>query len=157
DDDPLQALLDQQVTPIDLPTALHLAGQQNPEILLGQQQVVEAVALRQLAAAQFLPTLNLGASTDAHWGVLQQSNGKILSVRRSDVFVGAGAYAIAGGSVNIPGVLWTLNASDPIFNFLSSRQEVDRRAFENQATRQDVLLEVALAYCELVRSEGARS
>ncbi len=157
DDDPLQALLDQEVTPIDLSSALQLAGQQNPRILLGQQQVVEAVALRQLAAAQFLPTLNLGASTDAHWGVLQQSNGNILSVRRSDVFVGAGAYAIAGGTVNIPGVLWTLNASEAFFNFLSSRQEVDRSGFANQATRQDVLLEVALAYCDLVRAEGARS
>src|SRR4029077_12483736 len=109
DDDPLQALLDQQVTPIDLPTALHLAGQQNPEILLGQQHVVEAVALRQLAAAQFLPTLNLGASTDAHWGVLQQSTGNILSLRREVVFVGAGAHAVAAGTVNIPGVLWNLN------------------------------------------------
>jgi outer membrane protein TolC len=157
DDDPLQALLQQEVTPIDLLSALHLAGQQNPQILLGQQRVVEAVALRQLAAAQFLPTLNLGASTDAHWGVLQQSNGNILSLRRSNVFVGAGANAIAAGTVNIPGVMWNLNVSDAIYNYLSSRQEVDRNEFENQAIRQDVLLAVALAYNDMVRSEGARS
>jgi len=113
-------------------------------------------ALRQLAAAQFLPTLNLGASTDAHWGVLQQSSGNILSVRREDVFVGAGAHAVAAGTVNIPGVLWNLNLSEAVFNFLSSRQEVDRHAFESQSIRQDVLLEVALAYNDLVRAEGAR-
>lgn len=155
--DPLLDLLDQSVAPIDLLSALQLAGQQNPQILLGQQHVVEAVALRQLAAAQFLPTLNLGASTDAHWGVLQQSTGNILSVRRSDVFVGAGANAIAAGTVNIPGVMLNLNLSEACFNFLSSRQEVDRSEFENRATRQDVLLAVSLAYNDLVRAEGTRS
>lgn len=157
DDDPLQALLEQSVTPIDLPTALQLAGEQNPLILLGQERVVEAVAMRQLAAAQFLPTLNLGTSVDAHWGVLQQSNGNILTVQREDVFVGAGAYAIAAGTVNIPGVMWNLNISDTVFNFLASRQEVDRREFASQATRQDVLLTVSLAYNDLVRAEGMRS
>jgi outer membrane protein TolC len=154
--DPLQALLQQEATPIDLLTALQLAGQQNPEILLGQQHVVEAVAQCQLAAAQFLPTLNLGTSVDSHWGVLQQSNGNILSVRREAVFVGAGANAIAAGTVNIPGVLWTLNVSDAIFNFLSGRQNVDRSAFAGQAVNQDVTLRVALAYNDLVRSEGMR-
>ena len=155
--DPLQELLSQSAIPIDLATALHLAGEQNPTILLGQQRVVEAVALRQLAAAQFLPTINLGTSVDSHWGVLQQSTGNILSVRRESMFIGAGANAIAAGTVNIPGVLWTLNASDSIFNYLVNRQEVDRREFASQAIRQDVLLQVAVAYNNLVRSEGARS
>jgi outer membrane protein TolC len=155
--DPLQALMQQQATPINLLTALQLAGQQNPEILLGQQHVVEAVALRQLAAAQFLPTLNLGTSVDSHWGVLQQSNGNILSLRREAVFVGAGANPIAAGTVNIPGVLWNLNVSDTIFNYLSSGQEVVRNAFESQSIQQDVLLRVALAYNDLVRSAGLRS
>jgi outer membrane protein TolC len=157
DSDPLAGVLSQTATAIDLISALQLAGEQNPTILLGQQRVVEAVALRQLAAAQFLPTINLGTSVDSHWGVLQQSTGNILSVRREAVFVGAGANAIAAGTVNIPGVLWTLNVSDSIFNYLVKRQEVDRREFDNRATRQDVLLRVALAYNDLVRSEGARS
>ena len=156
-DDPLAFLLEQNVTPIDLYSALHLAGEQNPQILLAQQHVVEAVAIRQLAAAQFLPTLNLGASSDNHWGILQQSTGSILSVRRNDVFVGAGAHAVAAGSVNIPGVMWNLNVSEAIYNSLVSRQEVDRSAFESQAIRQEVLLNVALAYTDLVRAEGGRS
>ncbi len=157
DDDPLEALLAQDVTPIDLISALHLAGEQNPQVLLGQQRVVEAVALRQLAAAQVLPTINLGANTVAHWGVLQQSDGNILSLRREAVFVGAGANAVGSGTVNIPGVMWNLNVSDAIYDFLVNRQEVDRREFASRATRQDVLLTVALAYNDLVRSEGARS
>src|SRR5262249_10827692 len=74
------SLLDPNVRPIDLNTALRLAGVQNPDLLLAQQRVVEAAALRQLAAAQFLPTLNGGTNYDSHTGVLQQSNGNILSV-----------------------------------------------------------------------------
>jgi outer membrane protein TolC len=155
--DPLKFLLDENVTPIDLRSALQLAGVQNPEILLAENRVVEAVALRQLAAAQFLPTINLGGSSDAHWGNLQQSNGNILSVRREDVFVGAGANAIAAGTVNIPGIMWNLNISDTIYNTLTSCQEVDRTGFASQATRQDTLLNVALAYINLVRAEGTRS
>ena len=103
--DPLRDLLNQSATPIDLTTALQLAGQQNPTILLGQQRVVEAVAQRQLAAVQFLPTINLGTSVDSHWGVLQQPTGNILSVRRESVFVGAGANAVGAGTVDIPGVV----------------------------------------------------
>lgn len=156
-EDPLQFLLKANVTPIDLYSAFSLAGVQNPQILLAQQRVVEAVALRQLAAAQFLPTINYGGSSDAHWGTLQQSNGNILSVRREDVFVGAGANAIAAGTVNIPGVMWNLNVSQTIYDYLTSRQEVDRREFVSQTTRQDVLLEVALAYTDLVEAEGSRS
>src|SRR4029077_15060131 len=90
--------------PIDLNTALRLAGVQNPDILVAQSRVVESEALRQLAAAQFLPSINLGTNYDSHTGPLQQSNGNILSVNRSALYVGAGANAIAAGSVNIPGV-----------------------------------------------------
>jgi len=157
EDDPLGFLLRANVAPIDLYSALSLAGEQNSQVLLAQQRVVEAVALRQLAAAQFLPTINYGGSSDAHWGVLQQSTGNILSVQRENVYVGAGANTVAAGTVNIPGVMWNLNVSQTIYDYLMSRQEIDRRAFESQATRQDVLLGVALGYTDLVEAEGSRS
>src|SRR5262245_15714796 len=44
--------------PIDLNTALRLAGVQNPEFNVARQRVLESVAIRQLAAAQFLPSIN---------------------------------------------------------------------------------------------------
>src|SRR5215831_3588890 len=67
---PAGSILTDPVNPIDLGTALRLAGVQNPEILLARERVVEAVALRQLAAAQFLPTLNGGTNFDSHTGPL---------------------------------------------------------------------------------------
>src|SRR5579872_1210753 len=46
---PFMTLLSGEERPIDLASALQLAGVQNPEILLARARVTEAVALRQLA------------------------------------------------------------------------------------------------------------
>lgn len=156
DFNPLQPLLDANVTPIDLFSAFRLAGIQNSDIRVAQQRVVESVALRQLAAAQFLPTLNFGLNIDSHRGVLQQSSGNILSVRRDALFVGAGANAVAAGTPEIPGVMWSLNVSESIFNYLVSQRQVERSVFDNRTVEQDVLLAVAVGYTDLVRAQANR-
>ncbi len=150
-------ILRPEVQPIDLDTALRLAGVQNPELNAARQHVLEAVAVRQLAAARFLPSINPGLNYDTHSGNLQQSNGNILSLNRSAVYVGAGASAVAAGTVNIPGVFLGGNTSEVIFNYLASRQLVRQREFDNIAVRNQVFLRVALAYSELLRSEGRRA
>lgn len=149
------SLLDRQPSqPIDLNTALRLAGVQNPDLLVARQRVVEAVALRQFAAVQILPTLNGGTSYDNHTGNLQQSNGNILSVNRESVYVGAGTYPTAAGTVTIPGVVLIGNVGQGIFLYLLARQEVRKREFASIAERNQVFLRVCLAYCELIRAEG---
>jgi len=150
-------ILRREVQPIDLDTALRLAGVQNPELNIARQRVLEAVAVRQLAAARFLPSINPGTNYDSHSGNLQQSNGNILSVNRSAVYVGAGANAVAAGTVNIPGVFLGGNTAVVIFNYLESRQLVRQREFDNIAVRNQVFLRVALAFSELLRSEGRRA
>src|SRR5262245_13187583 len=90
--------------PSDLTSALRLAGAENPELLLARQRVTEAVAVRQLAAAQALPNLNFGTNYDSHSGALQQSNGNILGVNRNSLYLGLGAGAVGSGTVNIPGL-----------------------------------------------------
>ena len=143
--------------PIDLNTALRLAGVQNPELNAARQRVIESVALRQLAAAQILPTLNFGGNYDSHTGVLQQSNGNILSVNRSALYVGSGANAVAAGTVNIPGVLLSGNLGTGIFAYLASRQQVRVREFDATALRNQVFLEVTRTYTELLQAEGWRA
>lgn len=145
------------VTPIDLATSLSLAGVQNPELLVSQTRVSESMALRQLAAAQFLPTINLGTSLDSHTGVLQQSSGNILSVRRQALFFGAGANAVAAGTVNIPGVVWNFSVSEAVYNTLMSRQLVAQRQFESEAARNEILREVVHAYLDLLEANGERT
>jgi outer membrane protein TolC len=151
------SILDANVRPIDLNSALRLAGVQNPELNLARQRVVEAAAMRMLAAAQILPTLNFGTNYDSHAGVLQQSNGNMLSVNRSALFVGSGANAIAAGTVNIPGVVLAGNVAEGVFAYLVSKQVVQQRAFASEAVRNQTFLQVTLAYSELIRAEGLRA
>jgi outer membrane protein TolC len=150
-------LLGDRFTPIDLPSAVRLAGLQNPDLFLARQRVVEAAAIRQLAASQLLPSLNVGTNFDSHSGNLQQSNGNILNVSRSALYAGAGANAVAAGTVNIPGVVWNLNVSNSIYGILVARQVVNQRQFANLQTNNDILQEVAIAYYELLRAEGLRA
>ena len=151
------SILAADVRPIDLNTALRLAGVQNPELNLARQRVVEAEAVRLLAAAQILPTINLGTNYDSHSGTIQQSNGNILSVNRTALYVGAGTNAIAAGTVNIPGVVLQGNIAEGVYGFLVSRQVVAQQAFTSLAVRNQVFLRVALAYSELTRAEGGRA
>jgi outer membrane protein TolC len=143
--------------PIDLASALQLAGVRNPEIMLARERVTETMAIRQFAAAQILPNLNGGTNFDTHSGNVQQSSGHILDVNRSALYVGAGANAIAAGSVNIPGVMWNQNLSQGLFTYLVARQTVRQQQFTSQAIRNQVLLRVSLAYMELLRSSGRRA
>jgi outer membrane protein TolC len=151
---PSTGLLTGQPAQIDLASALRLAGVQNPEILLAQQRVEEAVALRQLAAAHFLPSLNVGTDTDLHTGPLQRSTGQIIQENRGSLYLGLGAAAVGAGTVNIPGVVWTGNVSDTIYANLVARQRVQQQQFSSEAIRNDVLLRVAAGYLELVRAQG---
>ena len=150
-------ILDPLNRPIDLNTALRLAGVQNPQLMIVRQRVVEAAAQRQLAAAQILPSLNLGTNYDAHAGVLQQSDGNILSVNRSALYVGAGAGAVGSGTVQIPGVVLQGNVAVGVFGYLTSKQIVAQREFASEAVRNQSFLQTTLAYSELLRAEGRRA
>jgi outer membrane protein TolC len=151
------SILAQELRPIDLLTALQLANVQNPELNIARRRILEAAALRQLAAAYFLPSINPGLNYDSHTGTLQQSNGNILSVDRSAVYVGAGANAIAAGTVSIPGVYYAGNVGYGLYLYLASKQVVRQREFESVAVRNQMFLQVTTAYSELLRAEGRRA
>lgn len=143
--------------PIDLFTALRLADVNNPEIRLAQERVREAVALRQLAAAQFLPTLNAGGNFDHHLGPLQAATGEIVKVNRDSLYLGMGAGAVGGGTVAIPGIFWAANVSDVWHTALVRRQVVRQRQFDSEAIRNLMLLRVASAYLDLLRAGGRQA
>src|SRR5580700_5548213 len=124
---PPPSILDSKLAPIDLGSALRLAGVQNPEIMIARERVVEAVARHQLAAAQILPNLNAGLNFDDHLGNLQQSTGAILNVNRDSMYLGLGAAAVGSGTVNIPGLVWNLNVSDAVFGALAAKQVIRQR------------------------------
>jgi outer membrane protein TolC len=152
-----KSILSPTEAPIDLGTALKMAGVENPELLLARERIAQAVAERQLAVAQLLPDLNLGTNYDTHNGVLQQSKGNILEVNRSAMYFGLGANAVGAGTVNIPGLFYNMNVGQTCYGFLISRQRVRTSEFNNEATRNDVLLRTCLAYVDLLGADGRRS
>jgi outer membrane protein TolC len=147
-------LLGGEVMPIDLGSALKLAGVSNPQILLARQRIVEAMTLRQYAAVQFLPSLHAGVSYYDHNGNLQQANGNILKVDRSSLYLGAGASAVGAGTVAIPGVFWSGTVSEAIYGALIARQVVEVRRLADRAIENQMLLRVAVTFTELLRAEG---
>lgn len=144
-------------SPIDLPTAFRLVGMQAPQVLMAQQRVLEATAQQQFAAAQALPNLNFGTNYDSHTGALQQASGRILQVQRSALYVGAGGNAVAAGTTNLPGLQYNLNAVQSYYGYLISCQNTERMRAAEAATRNDTLLQVATAYCQLMRAQAGRA
>jgi outer membrane protein TolC len=151
------SILHDQFKPIDLQSALRLAGVQNPEILLAREAVSQAVAEHQYAAVQFLPTLNAGFDFDAHTGPLQSSRGVIIDVNRSSLDAGLGTGTAGAGTITIPGLVLSGNVSEGIFTALVTRQVVRQREFASVSVRNNVLLQVSQGYLELVRAEGRRA
>ncbi|HTU88834.1 MAG TPA: TolC family protein [Gemmataceae bacterium] len=145
------------VNAVDLGCVLHLAGVNNPDILIARQRIATAVAMRLFAYAQALPNLNAGGNYDDHNGPVQQSDGNILNVNRQALYVGAGAAAVAAGTVTVPGVLWAGNPGAGVFGMLAARQLVRVRQFESLAVRNQIFLRVADAYMELLRAESHRA
>ena len=66
----------------------------------------------------------------------QQSAGNIIQVKRESLYVGLGANAVGGGTVNIPGLNYNLNVGEAWYGYLASRQKVvgSRRPLRPSAT-----------------------
>jgi outer membrane protein TolC len=159
-DDPaneIKVSLEDEASPIDLATSLALAGDENPQILIAMQRTVAATARQQFAAAQALPNINLGTNFDFHHGALQQASGNILNVNRDAMYIGAGAQAVAAGSVSIPGVQYNLNVGESLFRYYEMRQRRDASAHRINAVRNQILMHVAVAYMDLVAAQAQRS
>jgi outer membrane protein TolC len=144
----------EKALPITLGASLALAGVENPVIAIAQQAIRVARADQLRAQVLLLPSLNVGSSYDLHNGPLQGSPGEIRKVDRQAVYYGLGAYSVVAGSVNIPG-LWIFEPlADAVYEPLIARQVVANRRFAATATRNQILLDVATAYLDLLGAEG---
>lgn len=144
----------EQVQSISLAAALAQAGVANPVIAIAQQAVRVSQAQLLQARALLIPDVNVGTSYDLHNGPLQGSIGIIRKTDRQSVYYGMGAYAVAPGTVSIPGLWIDVPLTDALFEPLVARNVVANRRAAAQATNNQVLLEVATAYLALLGAEG---
>ena len=140
--------------PIDLPTALRLADDQNPEIAEARVAIIAASAQQLAAYGILMPTLNAGTSYHGHSGNLERSTGQILNVSQQSVNIGAGIRSISAETISIPGVNIFAALTDAIYNPLATHQTLVGSRFNAAATANSVLLEVSTLYLELLGAQA---
>lgn len=143
-----------QTQPIDLGTALHLAGVENPTINVAREQVREALANQLAARSLFLPTVNLGGNFRLHRGALQDDPGFLRFPASQSLYLGAGANAIGAGTVAIPGVWALAHLGDAAYEPLIAQRRVRASQLDSEAVQNSIFLEVSTAYFTLVGAEA---
>jgi outer membrane protein TolC len=131
----------ERALPINLPTALRLAGARPLDIALASERIRLAAAELQRAQVLWLPTIYLGGDYFRHDGQLQDVTGNVFGTSKSSVLLGAGPYAVFA-------------ISDAIFAPLAARQTVQARQAALQAAANDSLLVVAEAYFNVQQARG---
>jgi outer membrane protein TolC len=142
--------------PIDLPTALRLAGANNLQIAFAIEQVSQAAARVDSADVLWVPSLNGAVIYNNHAGRIQGTEGQVLEVSRNSLFVGAGAVTgsspVAGGSSGPARMFADLPLVEVLFEPLAARQRAQGAQANQTAVFNDTLLATALAYLDLVRA-----
>lgn len=125
--------------PIDLVTALRLVNASNPMVGAAQARLREALARVDQAEVLILPDLSFGATYYRHDGQTQNQRGEVFPVSRSNLFGGGGPQL-------------RLELSNAYFSPLVARQLSQAEAARVQAISNDIQLDVALTYLELVQA-----
>lgn len=128
--------------PIDLPTALRLAGAQNLDVQIARDQLNEARANHASALEKFFPWLAPGVSYHRRDGVAQA--------------VPAGTISDADFQSYSPGatVGAQLDLGDAIFTTLAARQLANAAGHAIDAQRQDAVLAAAQGYFDLANAQA---
>jgi outer membrane protein TolC len=130
-----------EIMPIDLVTALRLANGANPTIEVARARVQAAYYRQRQAELLWVPNLQAGPAYNRHDGLIQNSTGLIFPTSKWNFFVGGGATA-------------DVRLNDALFLPLVARQLTDAEAARARATTDDVQLDVALTYLDLLEVFG---
>jgi outer membrane protein TolC len=127
--------------PINLPTALQLAGVRPIDIEVAAERIRTASAQLDRANVLWLPTVYVGGDYFRHDGQIQDVAGNVLGTSKSSLMVGAG-----------PSMVFSI--SDALLQPLAARQELRAREAALQTARNDSLLATAEAYFNVQQARG---
>jgi outer membrane protein TolC len=136
--------------PIDLSTAIYLAGSESLGVALAREQWREASARVQAAEVLWLPSIRAGLNYNKHEGVIQDVIGNAFPTSRGAFYSGLGAGAVGAGSPSYPGIVANFHLADALFQPLAARQFAASRSRTVTAAMNDALLDAALAYTDLL-------
>jgi outer membrane protein TolC len=141
-----------EARPIDLGSALALVAGQNPQVNFARARARESYAAINTAEAIWLPNLQAGANYHHHDGQLQDVGGRVLNINRTALNGGFGAGALGAGSVPYPGLLLNFHLADAVLGPEIARRTAWASRHALDATVNDQLLNVALAYLDLLEA-----
>ena len=127
--------------PIDLATALRLAGAKGVDIQIARERLEAAKANVTSATWQFLPWLGASANYRRHGGLIQDVVGNIVEADKE-------SYAL-GGSLNLQ-----VDIGDVIFRRLAARQASEAAKQGLEAQRQETVVRAAQAYFDLLVAQA---
>jgi outer membrane protein TolC len=137
---------------INLPTALAITTGENPQVAYAQQRIQESFAKLQAANVLWVPTLNAGMNYNKHEGVIQDVAGNMIDTSRGSVYNGLGAQAVGAGSPAVPGLLMNFQLRDALYQPRINERLLAASRQASRATTNDMLLETALAYNDLLEA-----
>lgn len=129
----------------------------NPEVGFANQRYAEAYAKLIAARVLWLPSINAGIGWNNHAGPLQASDGNVSQVSRSSLTAGLGVQTIGAGSPVVPGLFANFHSADAIFQPRIANRAAAARDAAVRTTINDLLLETALAYLDLLRAHQSRA
>ena len=130
------------VYPIDLPTALRLAGAQNLDVQIARQRLSEAEAHRESALEKFFPWIAAGAGYHRRDGVAQAVPAGTISDAHFQSYSPGGALAAQ------------IDLGEAIYQSLAAKQRVNASDQALEAQRQGATLSAAQGYFELAKADA---
>lgn len=146
-----------EVREVTLANILASVAGRNPEVGFATQRYAEAYARLIAARALWLPVINAGVGWNNHSGPLQASDGTVNQVNRSSLTAGLGVQTIGAGSPVVPGLFANFHSADAIFQPRIANRAAAARDAAIRTTINDLLLETALAYLDLLRAHQERA
>jgi outer membrane protein TolC len=149
---------DTDLYPLNLTTALQLAGGNNLQIALAGERIQEAISKLNAAEVMWLPSLNAGVGFNSHTGNIQATQGEVIEVDRQSVFVGGGPVLgggpLAGGSGGPLRLVANLSPVDAWFEPLAAQQTQVAAEADHSAAYNDTLYRVTVAWLDLQEAQS---
>ena len=142
---------------IDLGSAIQMACGQNPNIAFARERIAEAYAQHARAEALWLPSIRAGANWNKHEGRIQDVAGRVFDTSRGAYYSGFGANAVGAGSPVTPGVFANFHLADAIHQPKITEHAAASRQYSATVAEQDVMLQTAVAYLDLLRAHQERA
>jgi outer membrane protein TolC len=127
------------VLPIDLATAIRMAGTSNLDINRAREVVTQSRIQLERAHLLLLPNLSIGSTYFNHQGKIAKTEGNIIEANKDALFVGGGPTM-------------SVSFADAVFAPLVARQTADATRVGARRIHNDTLLNVAEAYFAVMRA-----